>query len=76
MIFAIIIAISLLGLLLFALLIRGIRQANEARTLKRHRSKQAGVADLLNYGSMIDDGIILRPDCHMVPADVGAIKVR
>lgn len=42
-----IIAISLLGLLLFALLIRGIKQANEARTLKRHRSKQAGVADLL-----------------------------
>lgn len=54
-----IVAISLLGLLLFALLIRGIKQANEARTLKRHRSKQAGVADLLNYGSMIDDGIIL-----------------
>ena len=38
MIFAIIIAISLLGLLLFALLIRGIRQDSEARTLKRHRS--------------------------------------
>ena len=74
MIFAIIIAISLLGLLLFALLIRGIRQANEARTLKRHRSKQAGVADLLNYGSMIDDGIILCKNGSLMAAYVYAGK--
>ena len=69
-----IIAISLLGLLLFALLIRGIKQANEARTLKRHRSKQAGVADLLNYGSMIDDGIILCKNGSLTAAYVYAGK--
>lgn len=69
-----IIAISLLGLLLFALLIRGIKQANEARTLKRHRSKQAGVADLLNYGSMIDDGIILCKNGSLMAAYVYAGK--
>jgi len=74
MIFAIILAISFLGLLLFALLIRGIRQANEARTLKRHRSKQAGVADLLNYGSMIEDGIILCKNGSLMAAYVYAGK--
>ncbi len=74
MILTIITAISLLGLLLFFLLVRGIKQANETRTLKRHRSKQAGVADLLNYGSMIDDGIILCKNGSLMAAYVYAGK--
>ena len=52
------ISISVVGLALFAVLGLRIREAESAIRLKRHRSRAAGVADLLNYACMVDDGII------------------
>lgn len=59
MITALSVAIALGGLLLFGLLVLAIRQAADAVTLRRHRSRDAGVADLLNYASVVEDGIIV-----------------
>jgi type IV secretion/conjugal transfer VirB4 family ATPase len=35
---------------------------NTARTLKKHRSQDAGLADLLIYAAMVDDGVIVGKD--------------
>lgn len=51
--------ISAVGLLLFVMLSLRIKEVAEQAKLKRHRSKEAGVADLLNYAALIDDGIIV-----------------
>lgn len=58
MIIALAVGIALLGLLLFGVLGLRIKDAEDAVKLKRHRSRAAGVADLLNYACMIEDGII------------------
>lgn len=52
-------AISAVGLLLFVMLSIRIKEVAEQAKLKRHRSREAGVADLLNYAALIDDGIIV-----------------
>lgn len=52
------IIISVLGLALFCVLVGRIHAASEAIKLKPHRSTAAGVADLLNAASVVDDGII------------------
>lgn len=59
MIEAIILAIAALGALLLFILISRIRAVDAASTLKRHRSKDAGLADFLNYAAMVDDGVIV-----------------
>lgn len=58
MITALSVSIALGGLLLFGVLVLAIRQAADAVTLHRHRSKDAGVADLLTYASVVEDGVI------------------
>lgn len=58
MIIAVCLLISLVGLCLFALLVQRIREAENSVKLKRHRSREAGVADMLNYAAVVDDGII------------------
>lgn len=58
MIAALSVLISCVGIGLFAVLICRIREVENSVKLKRHRSKEAGVADLLNYAAVIDDGII------------------
>ena len=52
------ILISCIGLFLFAILILRIREVEEMQKLKKYRSKEMGVADLLNYASVVEDGII------------------
>lgn len=52
------IVIALVGLLFFVVLVQRIKEAEDSVKLKRHRSKAAGVAELLNYAAMVDDGII------------------
>jgi len=52
-------AIAGLGILLLGILINIIFDADKSRTLSKHRSKDASVADLLNYASVIDDGVIV-----------------
>ena len=56
MIIGIISAISVLGLVLCTGLFLKIRAVTNATKLKQHRSKEEGLADLLNYAAVIDDG--------------------
>lgn len=51
-------AIAAAGFLAFLVWIRLIREAGKLRNLKRFRSANAGVADLLNYAEMVDGGVI------------------
>ena len=51
--------ISSTGLVLLSLLFWEIRLKTRERLLKKHRSHQAGLADLLNYAAVIDDGVIV-----------------
>lgn len=51
--------ISSTGLVLLSLLFWEIRLKTRARLLKKHRSHQAGLSDLLNYAAVIDDGVIV-----------------
>lgn len=59
MIPAIAIALAVVGALMLFLLYARIRAAGSELKLKRHRSKEAGFADLLNYAAEVDDGIIV-----------------
>ncbi len=51
--------ISSTGLVLLSLLFWEIRLKTRERFLKKHRSHQAGLSDLLNYAAVIDDGVIV-----------------
>lgn len=51
--------ISALGIVLLALLASLVVEVAKERKLSKHRSKDAGVADLLNYAAMVDDGVIV-----------------
>ena len=53
------IAIAITGLILLALLVSLIIKADKERKLAKHRSKDASVADLLNYAAVIEDGVIV-----------------
>jgi type IV secretion system protein VirB4 len=48
-----------LGILMALILYGGIRNVNAELKLKKYRSKDAGLADLLNYAAMVDDGVIV-----------------
>lgn len=52
-------SIAVLGAALLVLLYVRIRAVDAALKLKRHRSKDAGLADLLNYAAEVDDGVIV-----------------
>lgn len=53
------IATAVLGTLLLAALVAQQRHLDSVRKLRAHRSKDPGLADLLNYGTMVDDGVVL-----------------
>jgi type IV secretion system protein TrbE len=59
MITLLIISIAAAGLLLCLLLLHQVRAVSNVASLKPHRSKDPGVADLLNYAALIDDGVIV-----------------
>lgn len=59
MIEALAISIGIVGIALFSVLVMGILRATKATKLGRFRSRAAGVADLLNHASVVEDGIIL-----------------
>ena len=48
-----------LGILMVLILYCGIHNVNAELKLKKYRSKDAGLADLLNYAAMVDDGVIV-----------------
>lgn len=52
-------AIAGIGSLLVLFLLAMVRQAYTELHLKRHRSKDAGLADLLNYAAVVDNGVIV-----------------
>ncbi|MGK5078737.1 conjugal transfer protein TrbE [Janthinobacterium sp. HLX7-2] len=56
---AISIAIAACGCLMLVILYARIRAASAGMRLKQHRSRDAGLADLLNYAAMVDDGVIV-----------------
>lgn len=47
------------GVILIAILIAQIIAMNSHKRLRRHRSQEAGLADLLNYAAVVDDGVIV-----------------
>jgi type IV secretion system protein VirB4 len=54
-----ILAIAALGLVLVGLLFARVRKLDAEAKLHKHRSRQQGVADLLNYAAVVDDGVIV-----------------
>ena len=56
------VVISGLGLVLLMFLALRLQSVNAELKLSKHRSKQAGLADLLVYASVIEDGIVLGKD--------------
>lgn len=59
MIQAIAFAIAGLGAVLLLILFARIQAVDAELKLKKHRSKDAGLADLLNYAAEVDDGVIV-----------------
>lgn len=51
--------VAVLGILVVLFLAWRVREANQEHHLKKHRSKLAGLADLLNHASIPDDGVIV-----------------
>jgi type IV secretion system protein TrbE len=56
---ALLVIIAGLGLLLLAMLWARLRAVNETLQLKRHRSGDPGVCDLLNYAACVSDGVVI-----------------
>jgi type IV secretion system protein VirB4 len=50
------------GIALTVILLSLIAKATQVKKLSKHRSKQASVADLLNYAAEVEDGIIVGKD--------------
>lgn len=62
-----VIALAVLGMLLLVILI--VQAASNSRSrLSRHRSGEPGVADLLNWNSVIEDGVILNKNGSLMAA--------
>ncbi|MGP5477589.1 VirB4 family type IV secretion/conjugal transfer ATPase [Pseudomonas helleri] len=51
--------IATTGILLVLFLLMKVRQVHEDLRLKRHQSTDAGLADLLVYAAVVDDGVIV-----------------
>ena len=54
-----VLVIALLGGALLLLLVARLRAVDAELKLKKHRSKEAGLADLLIYAAVVDDGVIV-----------------
>ena len=60
--------IALLGLAFLLLLIQRVREANAHVTVKKHRSQDAGLSDLLIYAAMVEDGVIVGKNGSLMAA--------
>ena len=47
------------GLMLILILAGRLKAASDENRLKKHQSTEAGLADLLNYAAVVDDGVIV-----------------
>lgn len=68
MLITVIFILSALCLGFIAYLTKAIVALRGGRTLKPHRSKEPGFVDLLQYGSVIDDGVILNKNGSLMAA--------
>lgn len=59
MIASVAVVIAVVGAVLLGILSSRIRAVDAELKLKKHRSKDAGLADLLNYAAVVDDGVIV-----------------
>lgn len=59
MIYTIPVVIGVLGTVLLTILLMRILDVNKALKLAKHRASDAGLADLLNYAAVVDDGVIV-----------------
>ena len=57
-----------LSLVLLLLLIQRVREADAQVTLKKHRSQDAGLSDLLIYAAMVEDGVIVGKNGSLMAA--------
>jgi type IV secretion system protein VirB4 len=55
----VILCIAVIGLTLIWLLYVWLAQVDWTLKLKRHRSKEEGLADLLNYAALVKDGVVI-----------------
>src|SRR5271166_672533 len=51
--------ISAVGLVLVGLLYARLREVTRTSSLKSHRSREAGVCDLLNYAAVVGNGVVI-----------------
>jgi len=68
MIIAITFVIAMLGTALLLILFTRLRQVDSELKLKKHRAKEAGLADLLNYAAVVDDGVIVGKNGSFIAA--------
>lgn len=59
MIITLTISMAVVSLFLLLALMQRVREAEAGHTLQQHRSPEAGVADLLVYAAMVDDGVLV-----------------
>jgi type IV secretion system protein TrbE len=59
MMMGLLVMIAVGGLLLVGMLMTRLRAVNETLQLKRHRSQEPGVCDLLNYAAVVADGVVI-----------------
>src|SRR6202043_2417976 len=52
-------AISVFGLVLVGMLYARLRAVDRTLQLKRHRSTEEGLCDLLNYAALVGDGVVI-----------------
>ena len=57
-----------LGLAFLFLLIQRVREVDAQVTLKKHRSQDAGLSDLLIYAAMVEDGVIVGKNGSLMAA--------
>lgn len=68
MIETIALSMSALGSILLAILFGRIRTVDAESRLKKHRSKEAGLADMLIYAAMVDDGVVVGKNGSFIAA--------
>jgi type IV secretion system protein VirB4 len=68
MIIPLLISISLIGLLLLTMLYWRLREIDRSCLLKRHRTREAGLCDLLNYAAVVSDGVVIGKNGALIAA--------
>jgi len=68
MIITLTIFIAILGSALLLILVARLWRVDQEHKLTKHRSKEAGLADLLNYAAVVDDGVIVGKNGSLMAA--------